>query len=179
MKSPQNIQASHPINNIFQPIRLQYSLWFKPTTPDPDYSSGRAGDLLSTSVAVRLSLPVTWSMLTASISSMMVPVIIQHLSSNSECRDSVATWGFDHLSPPSSTSSSNFTHLHKKKVNMYWQLLCIYSHFIRYWLDFMHKIILFLFRHKSITFWNPGKIWAFLKKPLLKSYKLIRRFLNL
>jgi hypothetical protein len=52
-------------------------------------------------------------LLIASISSITVPFKRPHLSSNRECRDSVATWGFDHLSPPSSTSSSNLIHLKK------------------------------------------------------------------
>ena len=55
--------------------------------------------------------PVTCVMLTASMSSNIVPVMMQRLSSNREWRESVATWGLDHRSPPSSTSSSNLIHL--------------------------------------------------------------------
>lgn len=52
----------------------------------------------------------TVSRLLASMSSMTDPVNSKFLSSNNEWSDNVATWGFDHRSPPSSTSSSNFTH---------------------------------------------------------------------
>lgn len=48
------------------------------------------------------------SKLLASMSSITEPFNSSVLSSNRECRDNVATWGFDHLLPPSSTSSSNF-----------------------------------------------------------------------
>lgn len=44
-------------------------------------------------------------------SSSTVPVCRHVRSSNRLCRDSVETWGLLHLSPPSSTFSSNFTHL--------------------------------------------------------------------
>ncbi len=43
-----------------------------------------------------------------------VPLSRNDLSSKRECRDRVATWGLLHLFPPSSTSSSNFTHLKMK-----------------------------------------------------------------
>lgn len=43
----------------------------------------------------------------------MLPVCRQVLSSNKLWRVSVETWGLLHLSPPSSTFSSNFTHLQR------------------------------------------------------------------
>uniref|UniRef100_A0A182J676 Uncharacterized protein n=1 Tax=Anopheles atroparvus TaxID=41427 RepID=A0A182J676_ANOAO len=49
------------------------------------------------------------SRLVASMSSITVPFSSRLRSSNSECSESVATCGFDHRLPPSSTSSSNFT----------------------------------------------------------------------
>ena len=55
------------------------------------------------------------SKLDASISSKMVPLVNKFLNSNNECKDNVATWGFDQRFPPSSTSSSNFTHLKCRK----------------------------------------------------------------
>jgi len=58
-----------------------------------------------------LSVPVTWAMLVASASSMTVPALRPRRSSNNACRDSVATWGLDHRSPPSSTFSSKRIHL--------------------------------------------------------------------
>lgn len=47
----------------------------------------------------------------ASKSNSTVPFIIQLRSSKRLCRERVATCGLLHLSPPSSTSSSNLTHL--------------------------------------------------------------------
>lgn len=55
-------------------------------------------------------------------SSSTVPVCRHVRSSNRLCRESVETWGLLHLSPPSSTFSSNFTHLqicsHTHKVEV-------------------------------------------------------------
>ena len=45
-----------------------------------------------------------------------VPFNRRDLSSKREWRDKVATWGLLHRFPPSSTSSSNFTHLGKGKI---------------------------------------------------------------
>ena len=47
----------------------------------------------------------------AGMSRQMVPFSSILLSSKSECNDRVATYGFDQRLPPSSTSSSNLTHL--------------------------------------------------------------------
>ena len=47
----------------------------------------------------------------ASKSNSTVPFIMQLRSSKRLCRERVATCGLLHLSPPSSTSSSNLTHL--------------------------------------------------------------------
>lgn len=52
---------------------------------------------------------------------MTVPLRRKERSSKSEWRESVATCGLDQRSPPSSTSSSNFTHLLKQIiVKQYW-----------------------------------------------------------
>ena len=79
-----------------------------------------------------------------------VPTIIPRLSSNRSCRDKVATKGFDHLSPPSSTSSSNLIHL---KIPIYRN-----RSYISYNLIFCHKNM-FLRLHMcycsiEIIFWN-------------------------
>lgn len=42
----------------------------------------------------------TWSSVAASISSMIVPLRMRLRNSKRECRDRVATWGFDHRFPP-------------------------------------------------------------------------------
>lgn len=57
------------------------------------------------------TLSATCSKQFASISSMTDPLSIKLRSSKREWSDNVATWGFDHRFPPSSTSSSNFIHL--------------------------------------------------------------------
>lgn len=56
-------------------------------------------------------LPTSCGREDASRSSMMDPFSIHVLSSNKLCRDSVATWGLLHRSPPCSTFSSNLIHL--------------------------------------------------------------------
>lgn len=55
--------------------------------------------------------PAISSIVLALMSSSTVPLKMQLRSSNRLCNDSVATYGLLHRSPPSSTSSSNFSHL--------------------------------------------------------------------
>ena len=52
-----------------------------------------------------------WFRFSASSSRKTVPFKIKLLSSMSECMDKLDTWGLLHLLEPSSTSSSNLTHL--------------------------------------------------------------------
>ena len=54
----------------------------------------------------------------AAISKHIVPFRSMLRNSNNECRDKVATWGLDHLFPPSSTSSSNLIHLKNCKIRI-------------------------------------------------------------
>lgn len=56
------------------------------------------------------------SRLEASMSRMTVPFRRKDRSSKRECRERVATWGLDHRSPPSSTSSSNLIHLQEREA---------------------------------------------------------------
>ena len=64
---------------------------------------------------------------------MIVPAAIQLLTSKSEKSDKVATCGFDHLSPPSSTSSSNLIHLHVRKIIWF----NLFHHYFKNWIKGM------------------------------------------
>lgn len=59
-------------------------------------------------------LPAISSTPLALMSSSTVLLMMQLRSSNRLCSDSVATYGLLHRSPPSSTSSSNFSHLRQE-----------------------------------------------------------------
>ena len=70
-------------------------------------SSGRAPLLIMVSKV----MSAISSKLVAAMSRQTVPFNNRERNSNREWRERVATWGLLHRFPPSSTSSSNFTHL--------------------------------------------------------------------
>lgn len=94
----------------------------------------------------------------ASMSNMTVPFNKRLRSSNKEWSESVATWGFDHLFPPSSTSSSNLIHLQKIKDEKKTRTLTLICSF-NFAFDQLNKRMFKMAAIKSRT-------WQFLSTPL-------------
>ena len=105
------------------------------------------------------------SYLDASMSSKMVPLVNKFLNSNNECSDRVATWGFDQRLLPSSTSSSNLTHL-KEQTRLSGNKFSVKSLFSVSWEFFSY---IFLNDHGMVLL-----VWPWCESLLLRS-----NFINL
>ena len=98
------------------------------------------------------------SRLPADMSRQMVPLSSMLRSSNKEWRESVATWGLDQRLPPSSTSSSNLTHLKMlKNDESSWK---IFRSIDNNFFGVSNLLLLFLFFNViAIFLYIPCNIW--------------------